>query len=138
MLSQSNSQGNECGRLRSHCMKRRLSRFCIFVLGAALIAASLVFMAGFQGAQATDGESAAATWSRGVLHVAIPYHGLHAGAGQLTIEVLDPEDQILARSERRVEVGGQKGSWQADLKLAKPLAIDDLVWHRVRYRFAYS
>src|SRR5258708_23187306 len=130
--------GNKCGgRLRSHYMKRRLPRFCIFILGAAL-AASIVFMATFPEAQATDGESAAAIWSRGVLHVTLPYHGLHAGAGQLTIEVLDPEDGILGRSERRVEAADGKRSWQADLKLAKPLALDELVRHPLPYRFAYS
>jgi hypothetical protein len=43
-----------------------------------------------------------------------------------------------ATSARRVEAAEGKGSWQADLKLAKPLAIDDLVWYRVRYRFAYG
>ena len=79
-----------------------------------------------------------ATWSHGVLHVTIPYHGLHSGPGQMTIEVLDPEDEIVGRSERRIEVGDRQVWWQADLKLAKPLALDDLVWHRVRYRFAYS
>src|SRR5258708_39278071 len=91
-----------------------------------------------RGAQATGGGSAAGLWSRGVLRVTLPFHGLRAGAGQLTIEVVDPEDGILGRSERRVEAAEGKGSWQADLKLAKPVALDDLVWHRVRYRFGYS
>src|SRR5256885_13804089 len=101
-------------------MKRRLSRFGVFFAGAALVTTSLLFMPAFQGSPA-GGESAAATWSHGVLHVTIPYHGLHTGTGQLTVEVLDPEDEILGRSERRVEIGYPKGSWQADLKLAKPL-----------------
>src|SRR5437762_1763387 len=108
------------------------------IAGAGLIAATLVFMAAFRGAQATGGQSAAATWSEGVLHVTIPYDGLQAGSGQLRIEVLDPEDNLLGSSERRVQVGDPKGSWQADLKLAKPLTLDELVWHRVRYRFGYS
>src|SRR5579864_6833638 len=59
-------------------------------------------------------------------------------AQQLTVEVLDPEDQVLGRSERRVEIGGTHGSWQEELPLAKAPAIDDLVWQRVRYRFQYN
>ncbi len=92
----------------------------------------------FQRMQAADGESAVATYSHGVLHLTIPYRAPHAGAGQLTVEVLDPEDQVLGRSERHVDVADRKGSWQEDLTLMKAVGIDDLVWHRVRYRFTYS
>jgi len=86
------------GRLKEPDMKHRFvcSR-TPRIAGAGLVAAALVFMAAFRGAQATDGQSAAATWSEGVLHVTIPYRGLQAGSGQLRIEVLDPEDiNILA------------------------------------------
>ena len=115
-------------------MKTRTSRFPLFLLAALLLAAAIV--ASFQGAPTADDE-AAATYAHGSLHVTIPYHAPHAGAGQLAVEVLNPEDAVLARSERHVQVGDGRGSWQEDLKLAKALAAEDLVWQRVRYRFRY-
>ena len=36
--------------------------------------------------------SLVATYAHGVLHVTIPYRGAETGSGQLTVEVLDPED----------------------------------------------
>jgi len=84
------------------------------------------------------GPSAVATYAHGLLHLTIPYNAAHAGAGQLTIEILDPEDNVLGRAERHVEVAGGQGRWQDEIKLDKSLSLDDLVWHRVRYRLEYD
>jgi uncharacterized protein YfaS (alpha-2-macroglobulin family) len=35
-------------------------------------------------------------------------------------------------------VGAGQGRWQDQIKLEKALPLDDLVWHRVRYRFEYD
>jgi hypothetical protein len=78
-----------------------------------------------------------ATYGRGVLHVTIPYKLPQAGEGQLVVEVLNPEDESLGHTERRL-VSDAKGTWQEDVKLAKPLAGEDLVWQRLRYRFTYG
>jgi len=48
---------------------------------------------------AANSEAPAATYSHGVLYVTIPYRATHAGAGQLTMEVVDPEDKVLGRAE---------------------------------------
>ena len=57
MLSQSNFQGERVWwSSEEPGMKRRGSRFCFFCMGAALVAASLLFVAAFPGAQATDAE----------------------------------------------------------------------------------
>jgi uncharacterized protein YfaS (alpha-2-macroglobulin family) len=114
------------------------SGFQLFFAAAALVTASALIMQSFPGARAADGEAAVATYSRGALGVTIPYHAPHAGTGQLTLEVLDPEDNVLGRWERRVDVGDGKGRWQEEVQLAKAIGIEDLVWHRLRYRFAYS
>ena len=111
-------------------------RFWLLFLPALLALAAIVTVQKFQ---AANGELAAsATYARGVLDVTIPYHAAHAGTGQLTVEVLDPEDHVLAHADQSVDVAAGKGRWQENIKLAKPLAIDELVWHRVRYRFEYS
>ena len=107
-----------------------------FVVGLLFIAATLPEF--FHGTQAVGSESPAVTYSHGTLHVSIPYHALHSGAGRLILEVLDPEDGIVGRSERRVEIGDDKKSWQAVVKFLKTIDVDDLAWHRLRYRFIYN
>jgi A-macroglobulin TED domain/Carboxypeptidase regulatory-like domain/Alpha-2-macroglobulin family/MG2 domain/A-macroglobulin receptor binding domain/Alpha-2-macroglobulin bait region domain len=108
-----------------------------FVLAALMVIAAALLLPSLENAQAAPGETLAATYSSGALHVTIPFHGLHTGAGQLTVEVLDPEDVVLGRSERRVETEGA-GTWREEIPLAKPPSLDDIVWHRVRYRFHYA
>jgi len=98
----------------------------------------LTVLESFQGTATPVGESAAVTYSHGTVRVSIPYAAPHAGAGQLTVELLDPDDQVLGRAEQSVAVGAGKGHWQEDLKLAKPMPIDELAWQRLRYRFSYD
>ena len=112
------------------------ARFFIFILTISLAMAAFVALQPFLASGGSP--SAAATYAHGLLHVTIPYHAAHAGAGLLTMEVLDPEDHTLGHSERRVDVIGGQGRWQDEVKLEKPVPLDDLVWHRVRYRFEYD
>src|SRR5689334_15962384 len=98
-----------------------------------LVAAALVIVVSFTASPVASLESPAATYSRDTLHVAIPYTAPQSGSGLFTIEVLDPEDEVLARSERRLRVAAGEGQWDEDLKLAKTLPVEDLAWHRVRY-----
>ncbi|HEV2964795.1 MAG TPA: MG2 domain-containing protein [Candidatus Angelobacter sp.] len=99
-----------------------------------VIAAVVVLQAFYPASSDTTG----ATYSHGVLHVAIPYKAAHAGTGQLMVEVLDPEDHVLGRAQRSLDVTEGKGRWQEEIKLDKPLPTEDVVWDRVRYRFEYS
>ena len=82
--------------------------------------------------------SVSATLLRNTLTVTIPYHGAHRGAGKLTVEILDPEDKVLGRSERNVESSGNDGQWQQEVTPVQPLPFDDLIWERLRYRFQYN
>jgi uncharacterized protein YfaS (alpha-2-macroglobulin family) len=110
-----------------------------FLLAAALIVmAAGVMLYSLQDAQAAPGDGLAATYTGGTLRVTIPYRGLHAGAGTLAVEVLDPEDGVLGRSERRVEAGEGTGAFREEVTLAKALPVDELVWNRVRYHFRYA
>jgi hypothetical protein len=112
------------------------SRFWLLLLPALFVISATFAVQEFQAANSEVGASA--TYTHGVLDVNIPYHAAHAGAGQLIVEVLDPEDQVVGRVEQSVEIAEGKGVWRKKIKLAKPLAIDELAWHRVRYRFEYS
>src|SRR6516162_10322521 len=113
------------------------SKSVLFPAALLLIAAALTSQS-FQKAEAAGGGTPIATYSSGALRVTIPFHGLHPGAGQLSVEVLDPEDAVLGRAERRVDAVAANGSWREEIQLAKPPSLDDLVWHRVRYRFTYA
>src|SRR5258708_8990884 len=109
-----------------------------YFFAAMLIVAVVVTAVSFQGVRAANSESVSATYSHGTLHVTIPYNLTHSGTGQLTVEVLDPEDQVLGRSQRQVDGDAGKGLWQEDLKLAKSISVEDLVWPRLPYLFAYT
>lgn len=113
----------------------RSSRFWISLAGLLIIATVLAIVLPFQ---AAGGELLSATYSHGILHVTIPYRASHAGTGKLILEVLDPEDLVLGRAERSLEVAEGKGRWQEEIRLDKPMALEDLVWNRMRYRFVYS
>jgi len=109
----------------------------IWLTWSLVLAAGLLLLP-FQAPHELNRTSVAATYSHGILRATIPYIAPRAGAGRLTLEVLDPEDQVLGRIERRVNIESGKGAWQEDLKLTKALPTDDLVWHRLRYHFVYG
>ena len=111
------------------------SRFWVYLAGLLILAGVVAMVLPFE---AASGDFSTATYSHGILHVTIPYHALHAGQGQLILEVLDPEDGVLGKTEHTTAVEEGKGRWQEEIKLDKPLALEDLVWNRMRYRFVYS
>ena len=53
-------------------------------------------------------------------------------------EILDPEDQVLGRTEQKVNIGKDDGSWQQVITPDKAISFDDLIWQRLRYRFEYD
>ncbi len=112
-----------------------LAKLCVFPVAMFLIIA-IVTVQPFQ--TASGASVAAATYSHGILHVTIPFRDAHPGAGTLSIEVVDPEDKVLGRSQHGADIVGARGSWQEDIKLDQALPLEDLVWHRVRYRFEYG
>ena len=115
----------------------KTSKSFVFLAALSAIAAALILQS-LEYAQASPGDRGAATYSGGTLRIAIPFRGLHPGTGHLTVEVLDPEDGVLGRAQRRVDVAGGAGSWREEIPLDKAPSLDDIVWHRVRYRFIYA
>ena len=108
----------------------------ILILSAAIMAAAFLSQKTFQAAG--DAPPTTATYSHGLLRFSIPYHAPRAGAGQLAVEVLDPEDHVLGRVARRIDLAKGDGRWREEIKVAKLLPLEDLMWHRVRYRFEYD
>jgi hypothetical protein len=110
-----------------------------FVTGALVtVSASVVLLTSPSQAQPKDVRLARATYVHSTLRVSIPYHAPRTGTGNLVLEVLDPEDGIAARTERRAPVSAGLSFWNEVLPLPKTLPYEDLVWHRLRYGFTYQ
>jgi hypothetical protein len=118
------------------CEFKNSSRFWLLFLSALLAIPTGIFIA--QPFLAATADTEFVTHSQGALHVSIPYQAHAAGTGRLTMEVLDPDDTVLAHAEQRAEAAQGQGHWIEAIKLDKPLALDALVWQRLRYRFAYD
>src|SRR5580700_7107251 len=84
---------------------------------AALLAACGVVILLVEPFETADGKTAVVAYTRGVLHVSIPYHAVHAGDGKLTVEVLDPEDKVLGHSETPGAIDKGLGRWREDIRL---------------------
>ncbi len=109
-----------------------------FARRLSLISAAVALLTSFPHAQPKESASTFATYSHGKLRVSLPYDAPRGGAGNLVMEVLDPEDGVAAHIDRHVSANAGPGSWEQDLVLPKTLAVEDLVWHRLRYRFRYN
>jgi hypothetical protein len=89
-------------------------------------------------AQSQQNGAVSATYAHSELHVVVPYNAPRNGSGDLTVEVLDPEDRVVAGLDTPVYVRAGRGFREQELALRDALPVDDLVWHRLRYRFAYA
>jgi uncharacterized protein YfaS (alpha-2-macroglobulin family) len=99
---------------------------------------AIVISVAFLNSQIATDTAPVATYFHGTLKVTIPYDSPRAGAGQLSVDVLDPEDGVLAHTQKRITLTSGAGHWQEELKLNTPLLADDLIWYRLRYRFTYA
>lgn len=109
-------------------------------IGASSVLAVLtlvvaVLVQTFFGAEKVGG---LATYSRGILHVVIPYRTSQSGSGMLNVQVLDPEDRVIGRLEKPTDVTKGSSQLKADIKLDKTIPLEDLVWHRLKYEFVYD
>ena len=111
-------------------------RFWLLFLPILLAIATVITVQQFQAASV--GPGASAIYSNGLVKLSLPYDASQAGLGRLKIEILDPEDRVLGSAERSLDVAVGKGAWREEIRLSKPLPVDELIWHRVRYRFQYA
>ena len=121
--------------MASHLWDYVSTRVCFYSLVAAMTVGVTLLTLPFLGANSIRG---AASYSHDTLHLNLPYHAKHAGSGILTIEVLDPENHEIGILETQVDVEEGDAQWREEVKLQKALPIDELVWHRLHYRFEYD
>src|SRR5580692_366413 len=89
-------------------------------------------------AQSQGDGAVSATYVHGMLHVVVSYQAPRNGAGDLTVEVLDPEDGVVAGVDTPAYARAGRGFGEQVFPIHDALPVDDLVWHRLRYRFAYA
>ncbi len=77
-------------------------------------------------------------YRNGELLLTIPYQAQHSGSGTLVAEIIDPEDEVLGRSEQKLAAQLGDGTWNLNVRMTDPLPYEDLLWERVRYRFRYA
>ena len=121
--------------MESHFWNQTSARVCFYVLAASMTAGVMFLVLPFLGAKSAG---SAASYSHGTLHLNLPYHAKHDGMGTLTIEVLDPENRTIGRVEKTAQIAEGNSQWTEEVKLEKALPVDELVWHRLRYRFEYE
>jgi hypothetical protein len=103
--------------------KRTPVRLCFGFVAALLVFSAALFVQPFLGGNVAPG---AARYSRGILHLALPYHADHRGTGQLIVEVLDPEDHVLGKIEKSAEVAEGPSVWREQIRLDKVLPLDPI------------
>jgi len=108
---------------------------CCYVLPTLFFLAVLLVL---RVLSATNDGNCSASYSHGALKVKIPFRAQAAGAGQLRLEVLDPENHAIGRTEKKTIVAQGPSFWTEEIRLEKPLRVEDLAWHRLRYRFVYE
>jgi hypothetical protein len=103
-----------------------------------LIAVLLLVAAACLSVFPAQAQQLAATYIRRSLSISIPYHSPQAASGSLIVEILDPEGNVLGRSEHVVEIHRGDGSWQQMIAPAKLIPFEDILWQRLHYRFEYQ
>ncbi len=109
-----------------------LSSVCV------LVSATIAVLTSRSLAQPAETRSVRATYTHGVLRVSIPYVAPRTGEGNLLVEVLDPEDRPAVRIDKHADANAGQGFWNRELVLPESLPFDEMVWHRLRYRFTYA
>jgi uncharacterized protein YfaS (alpha-2-macroglobulin family) len=100
-----------------------MSRRWLFVIPAIFVFAALTR------SEKPRADSWSATYSNGVLRVTIPNVGPREHT-KLIVELLSPEDELLARAE----AGSTPAVWDGELRLGKAMPVEDIVWQRLRVR----
>jgi len=111
-----------------------------FFLSSAcvLVSATVAVLTSRSLALSAETRPISAAYVHGVLRVSIPYNAPRTGEGSLLVEVLDPEDRPAVKIDRHADANAGHGFWNRELVLPKNLPFDELVWHRLRYRFTYA
>ena len=114
---------------RSHPLLRSLCSLTLMLLVVIVAVLSL---------RHARAQQLVVTYMHGNLAVTIPYHSDREGSGRLVAEILDPEDHVLGKIERNIDIGKGEGFWREVIAPERTIPFEDIIWQRLRYRFEYT
>lgn len=100
------------------------------LLAAALVA--LVYTAAPREKVFASGDGLNAKYVEGTLRVSIPYDETVARSRTLRVEILAPDDKLIAESTKNVAPSREAEQWEVSFTVDKNIPLEDLVWHRLR------
>ncbi|HEV7892120.1 MAG TPA: MG2 domain-containing protein, partial [Pyrinomonadaceae bacterium] len=109
---------------------RRPLRAVLPLLAAAL--AALVYTAAPRDSVFASGDRLGATYLDGTLRVSVPYDETVARSRTLRVEVLAPDDKLVAESAKAVAPSREAEPWEVSFNVDKSIPLEDLMWHRLR------
>jgi hypothetical protein len=108
----------------------RPMRAVLPLLVAAL--AALLYTAAPREMVFASGDSTDATYRDGTLRVSVPYDETVARSRSLRVEVLAPDDKLIAEATKTVAPSRKGEPWDVSFNVDKSIPLEDLVWHRLR------
>lgn len=100
------------------------------LLAAAL--AALLYTAAPRDRVFASGDATGATYREGTLRVHIPYDETVARSRSLRVEILAPDDKVIAEVTRPVAPAREAEPWDVSFDIGQNVPLEDLVWHRLR------
>lgn len=95
----------------------------------------LLFSVAVSGAEP---KTISAVYAHNALTLSVPYEVIHNGEAELALEVLSPEDRVLGQAAYRTHVTEGSAVWNAKIVLREPMAVDELIWQRIRFTLRYQ
>src|ERR1051325_5870154 len=108
----------------------RYTRSVLPFLAAAL--AALVYTAAPRDRVFAYGDGLGATYLDGTLRVSVPYDETVARSHTLRVEILAPDDKLVAETAKSVAPSREAGPWEVSFNVDKSIPLEDLVWHRLK------
>ena len=109
---------------------RQPLRAVLPILAAAL--AALLYTAAPGDKVFAFGDSLGATYHDGTLRVSVPYDETVARSHTLRVEIIAPDDKLIAEATRGVAPARAAKPWDISFNVDKSIPLEDLVWHRLR------
>jgi uncharacterized protein YfaS (alpha-2-macroglobulin family) len=79
-----------------------------------------------------SGDRLGATYLDGALRVSVPYDETVARSRTLRVEILAPDDKLVAEATKAVAPSREAEPWEVSFNVDKSIPLEDLVWHRLR------
>lgn len=109
---------------------RRHLRAVLPFLAAAL--AALIYTAAPRDKVLAAGDGLSAKYVEGTLRVSVPYDETVARSHALRVEILAPDDKLIAESTKNVAPSREAEPWEVSFTVDKNITLEDLVWHRLK------